>query len=83
MNEHQLEVTEIILEIIEMEMDEIKPDDEFAQFDHIDSLQALDILTELERKFKIKLPESELRNFTTINNIIEVVERNVPALAVG
>jgi acyl carrier protein len=81
MNEYRDEVVEIILEIIEMEEDEIQPDDEFAQFEHIDSLQALDILTALERKFQIKLPESELRNFTTINNIIEVVERNVAALA--
>jgi len=74
------EVKEIILDIIEMDADEIEDNEEFAQFDHIDSLQALDILTALERNFKIKLAEEELRNFTTINNIVDVVKRNVSAL---
>lgn len=81
MNDYRREIVEIILEIIEMDEDEIGKDEEFSNFDHIDSLKALDILTNLERRFKVKLPESELRNFLTINKIIEVAERNVPALA--
>jgi acyl carrier protein len=78
--EYKKEIVEIILDIIEMEEDEIGPDEEFASFDHIDSLGALDILTALERKYKTKIPETELRNFLTINKIIEVVERSVPEL---
>ncbi len=77
------EVIGMCLEIIEMEADEIGLDDEFQSFSHIDSLKALDILTALERRFKVKIPEKELREFTTINNIIGVANRyvEVPASA--
>ncbi len=69
------QIIEICLEVIEMKSDEIGLDDEFRSFSHIDSLRALDLLTALERHFKFKLPERELRQFETINKVIEVVER--------
>lgn len=73
------EVHEICLEIIEMEPGEIGLDEEFQSFSHIDSLTALDILTALERKFRVKIPEKELREFTTINAVIAVAQRHVAA----
>lgn len=71
-------IIEICLDVIEMDRDEIGLDDEFRSFAHIDSLKALDLMTALEKSFKIKLPEKELREFITINKIIEVVSRYVP-----
>lgn len=71
-------IIEICLEVIEMNADEIGLDDEFRSFSHIDSLRALDLLTALERHFKLKLPERELREFETINKVIAVVERYLP-----
>lgn len=71
-------IIEICLEVIEMNADEIGLDDEFRSFAHIDSLRALDLLTALERHFKFKLPERELREFETINKVIAVVERYLP-----
>lgn len=71
------EVIDICLEVIEMEPGEIGLDDEFQSFSHIDSLKALDILTALERRFKIKMSEKALREFTTINGVIGVVNRYV------
>ncbi len=71
-------IIEICLEVIEMNAEEIGLDDEFRSFAHIDSLRALDLLTALERHFKFKLPERELREFETINKVIAVVERYLP-----
>lgn len=76
-------IIEICLEVIEMNADEIGLDDEFRSFAHIDSLRALDLLTALERHFKFKLPERELREFETINKVIGVVERYLPEAVVA
>lgn len=75
---HREKIIDICLEVIEMNADEIGLDDEFRSFSHIDSLRALDLLTALERHFKFKLPERELREFETINKVIAVVERYLP-----
>ncbi|AJQ97066.1 acyl carrier protein [Gynuella sunshinyii] len=72
-------IKEICLRVIEMEEDEIGMDEEFRSFSHIDSLKALDLMTEIERHFQIKLPEKILREFETINGVIAAVERHVSA----
>lgn len=69
------QIIRICLEVIEMDRQEIGLDDEFRSFSHIDSLKALDLMTALERHFRIKLPERELREFETINRVIASVER--------
>lgn len=71
------QVIEICLHVIEMQSNEIALDDEFNSFSHIDSLKALDLMTALERHFKIKLPERELREFETINKVVACVERHL------
>lgn len=71
-------VIDICLEVIEMQRDEIALDDEFRSFAHIDSLKSLDLMAALERRFQIKLPEQELREFETIAKVIAVIERYVP-----
>lgn len=76
-------IIEICLNVIEMERHEIDLDDEFRSFAHIDSLKSLDLMTALERQFKFKLPERELREFETINKVIAVVERYLDQMAVA
>lgn len=71
------DVKEICLRVIEMEEDEIGMDDEFRSFSHIDSLKALDLMTEIERHFRIKLPEKILRQFESISQVIAATEAYV------
>jgi acyl carrier protein len=75
MTETTQKIIDICLEVIEMEADEIGLDDEFRSFAHIDSLKALDLMTALERHFRIKLNESALREFETIGKVVAVMER--------
>ncbi|TJZ77669.1 acyl carrier protein [Chitiniphilus eburneus] len=78
MNATQERIVEICLQVIEMDRAEIGLNDEFRSFAHIDSLKSLDLMTALEREFKLKLPEAELREFETIAKVIAVVERYLP-----
>lgn len=40
----------------------------------IDSLAALDLLTDLERAFGVEIPDYELQGVTTLRGLAEVVE---------
>lgn len=75
---HRERIIDICLEVIELDASEIGLDDEFRSFAHIDSLKALDLMTALERQFGIRLPESELREFETINKVATAVQRHLP-----
>jgi acyl carrier protein len=81
MSNNSEKIIDICLDVIEMERHEIGLDDEFRAFSQIDSLKALDLMTALERHFKIKLPERELREFVSINSVVAVVDRYLPAVA--
>lgn len=81
MNEIHEKTINICLEVIEMERNEIGLDDRFQSFSHIDSLKAMDLLTALELNFRIKIPEREVREFESINKVIAVMEKYVPAQA--
>ena len=65
-------IRNIILDIIELEADEIDDEDAFVDHD-VDSLMALDILTEIEQQHKTKFPEEVLKSFTSIKSITRVI----------
>lgn len=43
----------------------------------IDSLQALDLLTDLERAFGVEIPDYELQGVTTLAGLVDVLERRL------
>jgi len=49
----------------------------------IDSLQALELLVAIERTYHIEVPEEELAEFTSINNVAELVNRHVQAVSLA
>jgi acyl carrier protein len=66
------EVKNLIAEIIEMEVDSIDNDASFVNDLGLDSLRALEVLAELEKKFGIEIPEEKLAELTTINKAISI-----------
>ena len=50
------------------------PDDDFFEVLGIDSLQALDLLTDLEEAFEVEIPDYELDGVTTLGALADVVE---------
>jgi acyl carrier protein len=75
--ETQAKVREIVLNVIEGVIDvdpaEITDEKQFRELG-VDSLTALDVLTALEREFRLKLGEESMRRFVNIDGVAEVVK---------
>ena len=69
-------VRQIVLGVIESVIDvdaaEVRDDQLFKDLG-VDSLTALDVLTALEREFKMKLGEESMRHFIHIDGVAAVV----------
>lgn len=71
-----------VAERAEMDIDKVDEDAHLADLG-IDSLQALQLLVLLERDYQITIGDDDLKHFTSINSIVELVSRRmqVPASA--
>ncbi|KXZ17820.1 acyl carrier protein [Bacillus nakamurai] len=67
----------MIAEILEVEPEEIKDDTDLVEELDADSMMALEILASVEKEFQIKISEEELQKFTTVNNIILIIEERL------
>lgn len=62
---------EIVAEVAEL--DEV-PDGEPFKDLGIDSMMAIEIIAEVERVYRIKVPEDELQQVTDLNSVISLVQ---------
>ena len=53
---------------------QLRPDDDFFKTLGINSLQALDLLTRLERHFRIELPDYELQGVSDFRTLAERIQ---------
>ena len=67
---------EIVAEVAEI--DEV-PDDALFMDLGIDSMMAIEIVSDVERNYKIKVPEDELEQVTDLNSVVALVERKLAA----
>lgn len=68
------EILATVATILEKEPTEIPLDAHLVQDVGADSMMALEILAALEKKYKIVIPEEQLKEMSTINKIIAMVE---------
>ncbi len=68
------EILEIVSTVLEKSPGEIPLDAHLIQDVGADSMMALEILAAMEKKYKIVIPEDKLKEMTTVNKIIELVE---------
>ncbi len=68
MSQHALkeELRALIAEIIEKEPGEV-PDETRLRDLGVDSMQALEIISEIERRYQVKIVESEFEQIRTLN----------------
>lgn len=64
----------MVAEILEVEVEEVQDETDLVEELDADSMMALEILASVEKEFQIKIPEEELQNFTSIKNIIKVIQ---------
>ena len=67
---------EIVAEVAEI--DEVPDDAKFADLG-IDSMMAIEIVADVERKYSISMPEEELQELVTLNAVYEKVRAKLAA----
>lgn len=76
-NELRRQVLEIVADVAEVPVDTIPPDAMLADLD-IDSLRALRIVAEVERRYSIVIGEEEIGTIRSLHDILALVERKSP-----
>lgn len=71
--EHLDEIREIVADILEVETEEVGETTHFAEELDADSLRAIEILSQLEKKFKIDIPQTELPRMENLRAVYTVV----------
>ncbi len=70
------ELREIIAEVAEI--DDVPEDAKFADLG-IDSMMAIEIVADVERKYGISMPEDELQELVTLNAVYDKVRAKIAA----
>ncbi len=65
------EVKNLVAEIIEVPVEELKPDADFFDDLGIDSLKAIEIVAAFEKKYRIIIPENDIPNMRNLRQLIE------------
>jgi acyl carrier protein len=68
-------VRRTIAEVARRDTTAIGVDDDLVAVLGVDSLQGLQILAGVEKRFGVRIPDDELAHMRTIGRIVEVVER--------
>lgn len=58
----------IIAEVIEKEPSEIQ-DDVLLKDQGVDSMQAIEIIADIERRYKLKIEREDFKHITTLNSV--------------
>lgn len=76
MSELKEKLREIIAEV--SEIDEIPDETPFSELG-IDSMMAIEIVAEVERTYKLSIPEEELAGLTNFTRVFETVQAKLAA----
>jgi acyl carrier protein len=68
-------VRAVMLEVTRRDTRAVSADDDLVEAFGIDSLEGLQILAGIEKRFGIRLPDDELIHLRTIRRITEIVDR--------
>ncbi len=70
-------LTELAAARFNTDPERLRPDDDMFEALGIDSLQALDLLTDLEEAFDIEIPDYELQGMNSFAQLAEVIRRRL------
>ena len=59
------------------EVTTLSADDDFFEALSIDSMQAMEMLTDLESEFGVEIPEYELADIRTFRELVAVIQRRL------
>lgn len=70
------EIKRIIAETLEIDETEIEDTTNLAQDLDVESLDLVDLVVAFEEKYGIEIPDQDIKNLQTINDIVEYIEKN-------
>ncbi len=74
-------VNEIFVREFELEAAEVAPRSQLREDLQLDSLDAVDMVVALEKRFKIRIPEEQARAVKTVQDVYDFLERAIQAAA--
>ncbi|MFC0432503.1 acyl carrier protein [Kutzneria buriramensis] len=74
-DERRAKIKEIVCEILEIDPAEMTGSSLFKEDHGADSMGAIEILSSIERTLGVDIDQSELANMTSLDGVVEVVNR--------
>ena len=68
------DITEVVVEQLSVNADEVKGDAKFVEDLGADSLDVVELVMALEEKFDIEIPDDEAEKIQTVNDVVAYVE---------
>ncbi|WP_433495456.1 acyl carrier protein [Micromonospora sp. CA-248089] len=72
------ELPKIIRDVAGVPIEDIQPDRTFTGDLDIDSLSMVEILVACEEQFGVKIPDEQLKQLTTVDDVVAYIERSQP-----
>ena len=70
-------VKAIVSEQFDVEEDSITPDTNLSEDLEADSLDVVDLLMSIEDEFEIEVPDEEIENIKTVDQLVKYIEANM------
>ncbi|MGW3204477.1 acyl carrier protein [Streptomyces sp. NPDC001135] len=67
------ELRALVAQVLDVDVTEVTDDARFVDDLEVDSLMALEVVVILEKKYGIKLPESDLKRIVTLESAYELL----------
>ncbi|MEU2801175.1 acyl carrier protein [Streptomyces sp. NPDC006863] len=67
------ELRAVVAQVLDVEPSEVTDDASFVDDLEVDSLMALEVVVVLEKRYEVKLPESELRRIVTLQSAYDLL----------
>lgn len=68
-------IKKVLVEAINVDEEEIKPEAKLNEDLGIDSLAAVELALELENEFGIRIEDEELANLVTVQDVMDIIEK--------
>lgn len=72
-------LTDLLVDELGIERDDIRPDAKFEEDLDVDSLGVVELLMALEDNFGVKIPDEEAEQISTVGEAIDLVEKKLNA----
>ncbi|MFI0780654.1 acyl carrier protein [Streptomyces sp. NPDC021212] len=67
------ELRVFVAEVLDVEEEEVTDEADFVKDLGVDSLMALEVMVELEKKYAVKLEEREMKSITTLRKVHDLL----------